>query len=73
MAGTAKMILMLRVNYWGALIALRQSGIDKNLLIEMNDSGFSFDEIADYLDSNGNGRALSRYNFIDTTVFDLPY
>ena len=35
----------------GALIALRQAGIDRNLLIEMNDSGFSFDEIAAYLDS----------------------
>src|SRR5919106_3184286 len=34
----------------GALIALRYARIDKNLLIEMNDSGFTFDEIADYLD-----------------------
>ena len=34
----------------GALIALRQAGIDRNLLIEMNDSGFTFDEIAKYLD-----------------------
>jgi hypothetical protein len=34
----------------GALIALRNAGVDKNLLIEMNDSGFSFDEIANYLD-----------------------
>jgi hypothetical protein len=31
----------------GALIALSSAGIDKNLLIEMNDSGFTFDEIAD--------------------------
>ena len=34
----------------GTLIALRYAGIDRNLLIEMNDSGFTFDEIADYLD-----------------------
>jgi hypothetical protein len=34
----------------GALIALRSAGIDKNLLIEMNDSGLTFAEIADYLD-----------------------
>jgi hypothetical protein len=34
----------------GTLIALRYAGIDRNLLIEMNDSGLSFDEIADYLD-----------------------
>jgi hypothetical protein len=35
----------------GTLIALRSAGIVKNLIIEMNDSGFSFDEIAAYLDS----------------------
>jgi hypothetical protein len=34
----------------GTLIALRSAGVDKNLLIEMNDSGLSFDEIADYID-----------------------
>ena len=33
-----------------ALIALRHAGIDENLLIDMNDSGFTFDGIADYLD-----------------------
>jgi hypothetical protein len=33
----------------GTLIALRHAGIDKNLIIELNDSGFTFDEIADYL------------------------
>ena len=33
-----------------ALIALRHSGIDKNLLIDLNDSGLTFAEIADYLD-----------------------
>jgi hypothetical protein len=25
-------------------------GIDKNLLIDLNDSGLTFDQIADYLD-----------------------
>lgn len=34
----------------GTIIALRQAGINKNLLIELNDSGYSFEEIADYLD-----------------------
>jgi hypothetical protein len=34
----------------GTLIALRQAGIDKNFLIEMNDSGMTFNEIADILD-----------------------
>jgi hypothetical protein len=37
----------------GTLIALRYAGIDRNLLIDMNDSGMSFDEIADYLDKYG--------------------
>jgi hypothetical protein len=36
----------------GTLIALRHAGIDKNLLIDLNDSGFTFDEIADYLERN---------------------
>jgi hypothetical protein len=36
----------------GALIALGHAGIDKNLLIDLNDSGFTFDEIADYLERN---------------------
>jgi hypothetical protein len=40
----------------GTLIALRYAGIDRNLLIEMNDSGFSFDEIADYLDKVGSNK-----------------
>ena len=35
----------------GTLIALRCAGIDKNSLIDMNDSGMSFDEIADYLET----------------------
>jgi hypothetical protein len=34
----------------GTLTALRCAGVDKNLLIEMNDSGYSFNEIANYLD-----------------------
>jgi hypothetical protein len=32
------------------LNALDYTGIDEKLLIEMNDSGFSFDKIADYID-----------------------
>ena len=41
----------------GTLIALRSAGIDRNLLIEMNDTGFSFDEIADYIDKVVNGKS----------------
>ena len=34
------------------LFALRHGGIDKNLLIDMNDLGLTFDQIADYLDGH---------------------
>jgi hypothetical protein len=37
---------------YAALVALRQAGISKELLIKLNDSGATFDEIADYLDRN---------------------
>ena len=37
---------------YAALVALRHAGISKELLIELNDSGATFDEIADYLDRN---------------------
>jgi hypothetical protein len=40
----------------GTLIALKYAGIDKNSIIDMNDSGMSFDEIADYLDKFGSSR-----------------
>jgi hypothetical protein len=35
---------------YAALVALRRTGISQELLIEMNDSGATFDEIADYLE-----------------------
>jgi hypothetical protein len=35
---------------YAALVALRRAGISKESLIELNDSGMTFDEIADYLD-----------------------
>jgi len=37
---------------YAALVALRQACISKELLIELNDSGATFDDIADYLDRN---------------------
>jgi hypothetical protein len=36
----------------GALFALRHAGISKDVVIELNDSGTTFDEIAYYLDRN---------------------
>ena len=53
--GTAKMIPT-PSKLLGTLIALRYARIDRNLLIEMNDSGLSFDEIADYLDKIGGNK-----------------
>jgi len=35
----------------GASIALRHTGVSKDLIIRLNDSGKTFDEIADYLDN----------------------
>jgi hypothetical protein len=35
-----------------AFIALTHAGVSKDLVVQLNDSGMSFDEIADYLDSN---------------------
>jgi hypothetical protein len=35
-----------------ALFALRHAGIGVDLMIDLNDSGVAFDEIADYLDRN---------------------
>jgi len=37
---------------YAALVALQRAGITKELLIELNDSGATFDDIADYLDKN---------------------
>jgi hypothetical protein len=37
---------------YAALVALRRAGISKETLIELNDSGMTFEEIADYLDRN---------------------
>ena len=35
---------------YAALVALRRAGVSKELLIELNDSGATFDDIADYLE-----------------------
>jgi hypothetical protein len=35
-----------------AFIALTHAGVSKDLVVQLNDSGTSFDEIADYLDSS---------------------
>ena len=62
--GNGRCVLGLIMSYYGwngkddsqvaskllsTLIALKYAGINKNSLIDMNDSGMSFDEIADYL------------------------
>jgi hypothetical protein len=35
-----------------AFIALTHAGVSKDLVVQFNDSGMSFDEIADYIDEN---------------------
>jgi hypothetical protein len=35
-----------------AFISLKNEGIDEELLIHLNDSGLTFDQIADYLDGH---------------------
>ena len=35
----------------GTLVTLSHAGIDKNLIIQLNDSGATFNEIADHLDN----------------------
>jgi hypothetical protein len=53
MVGTVKMDSHAASNLLGTLIALRSAGINKNLLIEMNDS-YPFGEIVAYIDLNLN-------------------
>jgi hypothetical protein len=54
----------------GALIALRYAGIDKNLIIQLNDSGATFNEIADYLDDDKSPNLFEDYN-IPIPVYHL--
>ncbi len=35
-----------------ALIVLTNAGVSNDLVVQLNDSGMSFDEIADYIDEN---------------------
>jgi hypothetical protein len=37
----------------GASIALRHAGVNRELIIHLNDSGATFDEIANYIDGVG--------------------
>jgi hypothetical protein len=39
------------IGLFGALGELKYAGIDEDLLIDLNDSGYTFDEIADYIDT----------------------
>ena len=40
------------IGLFAALSELKFAGIDEGILMDLNDSGMSFDEIADYLDRN---------------------
>ncbi len=39
-----------------ALVELKQVGISKEFVLQLNDSGMSFDKIADYIDIASNNR-----------------
>ena len=52
MVGMASVVLNAERRLYAALVALRRAGISKESLIELNDSGRTFEEIADYLDRN---------------------
>jgi hypothetical protein len=41
-------------NLLAAADVLKHTGIDEDLLIDLNDSGFTFDEIANYLERQNN-------------------
>ena len=50
MVGTVKTTLTLPGKLLATSVALRRSGVNKESLIEMNDCGMTFEQIADYLD-----------------------
>jgi hypothetical protein len=58
-----------------AFIALTNAGLNKDLVIQLNDSGMSFDGIADYLDrvseltpNDLNTNAINQRNIIDKPI-----
>jgi hypothetical protein len=46
---------------FAALFALRHAGVTVDLVIDLNDSGMTFDEIADFLDRNRESQKLNNY------------
>ena len=53
MDGMVKMMSQASSKLLSAFIALTRAGVSKDLAVQLNDSGMSFDEIADYLDKFG--------------------
>ena len=50
MVGTEETILMSAELILAASIQMKHAVVDEGLLIDLNDSSYTFDEIADYLD-----------------------
>jgi hypothetical protein len=46
---------------FAALFALRHAGVSVDLVTDLNDSGMTFDEIADFLDRNRESQKLNNY------------
>jgi 3'-phosphoadenosine 5'-phosphosulfate sulfotransferase (PAPS reductase)/FAD synthetase len=56
-----------------ALIALRHAGISKDLVIQLNDTGMTFDEIADFLDNEAmSWQQQELHNVLITCHDDSP-
>ena len=51
---------------FASLHKLKQAGFDEDLLMNLNDSGYSFDEIADYLDRSN--KLSDTADSIDLTI-----
>ena len=49
LAGMEKTSVIQQKKLLAHSVELRRKGIDEGLLVDLNDSGYTFDEIADYL------------------------
>jgi hypothetical protein len=53
-----------------AFRALKSAGTDKDIVVQLNDSGATFDEIADYLDRIGTKQELTAPQALERTAWD---
>jgi hypothetical protein len=53
-----------------AFHALKSAGTDKDIVVQLNDSGASFEEIADYLDRIGTKQELTAPQALERTAWN---